>query len=266
MDPFRTPPIGRGPDYTFTGAGPHLVHADGDPIVFSSDLVPNADGTLDIGSSSSRVKTVFAKALTTGASAFSATSSLGAGNGSTNYIWNTGAITRTAGLLFDIQNSSTSMFNVDPSGQLSAAVDTDTESSFGRVSLHSSTTDTARFSHYDLRASTTDMALSQTDVGATILGAANNKSITMTQGGTARWKIDSSGDLLCGVDAAHDIGAAANRINDLYMAGNIELSEMTAPGVAPANGARLYIDDTGGKTQLMVIFATGSAIQLAVEA
>ena len=48
---------------------------------------------------------------------------------------------------------------------------------------------------------------------------------------------------------------------------HIELGEMTAPGVAPANKARLYVKDNGsGKTQLCVIFATGAEVVLATEA
>lgn len=52
-----------------------------------------------------------------------------------------------------------------------------------------------------------------------------------------------------------------------YFAGSIELKEMAAPGAGAANTARLYAVDNGaGKTQLMVQFATGTPIQIAIEA
>lgn len=50
-------------------------------------------------------------------------------------------------------------------------------------------------------------------------------------------------------------------------AGALTFAEMTAPGAGAANTARIYAKDNGaGKTQLMVQFATGSEIQLAIEA
>ena len=46
----------------------------------------------------------------------------------------------------------------------------------------------------------------------------------------------------------------------------LEGYEQTAPPAAPANGYRIYAQDNGaGKTQLMVIFASGAAQQLAIE-
>jgi len=47
---------------------------------------------------------------------------------------------------------------------------------------------------------------------------------------------------------------------------HIEMSEQTAPGVGAANTGRLYLVDNGaGKTQLMIQFNTGAAIQLAIQ-
>ena len=49
--------------------------------------------------------------------------------------------------------------------------------------------------------------------------------------------------------------------------GAMQFLEMTAPGAGAANTARIYAKDNGaGKTQLMVQFATGGEIQLAIEA
>lgn len=46
----------------------------------------------------------------------------------------------------------------------------------------------------------------------------------------------------------------------------VELFEMTTPSAPPANGVRIYAEENGaGKTRLMARFATGAAVQLAIE-
>jgi hypothetical protein len=47
--------------------------------------------------------------------------------------------------------------------------------------------------------------------------------------------------------------------------GYIQGFEQTAPAAPAANGYRIFAQDNGGKTELMVQFASGSAIQLAIE-
>lgn len=48
--------------------------------------------------------------------------------------------------------------------------------------------------------------------------------------------------------------------------GALEFVEQTAPAAPSANGVRLYAQDNGGgKTQLMALFATGAAQQVAIE-
>lgn len=48
--------------------------------------------------------------------------------------------------------------------------------------------------------------------------------------------------------------------------GHTELSEMTAPAAPATNGVRIYAEDNGaGKTRLMARFATGAAVQIAIE-
>jgi hypothetical protein len=47
---------------------------------------------------------------------------------------------------------------------------------------------------------------------------------------------------------------------------NLELTEMTAPAAPAANNVRIFAQDNGaGKTQLMALFATGAAVQIAIE-
>ena len=48
--------------------------------------------------------------------------------------------------------------------------------------------------------------------------------------------------------------------------GSVELQEMTAPAAPAANNVRIYAEDDGaGKTRLMARFATGAAVQIAIE-
>jgi len=42
-------------------------------------------------------------------------------------------------------------------------------------------------------------------------------------------------------------------------------AEITDPGIAGADQARFYIRNNGGKTELVVIFASGAVQQVAIE-
>jgi len=69
---------------------------------------------------------------------------------------------------------------------------------------------------------------------------------------------------------SYDLGATTGNIGGafrrLILAQYIETSEMTAPAAPAANGVRIYAVDNGsGKTQLMALFATGAAQQIAIE-
>ena len=65
------------------------------------------------------------------------------------------------------------------------------------------------------------------------------------------------------------VRAAANivRVSDGSTGGGaVQLTEMTAPAAPAANNVRIYAVDNGsGKTQLMALFATGAAQQIAIE-
>ena len=75
-----------------------------------------------------------------------------------------------------------------------------------------------------------------------------------------RFKISSGGTL--GTNDAIAINSALN----VTFGKEIEFTEMTAPSAPAANGARIFCVDNGGKTELMVLFASGVAQQLAIEA
>jgi hypothetical protein len=69
---------------------------------------------------------------------------------------------------------------------------------------------------------------------------------------------DTDGDL--------DLGTTSFRWNDAYLKGYLELTEMAAPAAGAANTCRLFTQDNGaGKTQLMAIFNSGAAQQVAIQ-
>lgn len=86
-------------------------------------------------------------------------------------------------------------------------------------------------------------------------------------GGANHWRIDTSGNFIAQTDNLYDIGAAtANRPRNLFLRNYAQLTEMTAPAAPAANDVRIYAVDNGsGKTQLMALFATGAAVQIAIE-
>jgi hypothetical protein len=62
------------------------------------------------------------------------------------------------------------------------------------------------------------------------------------------------------------VTGASTLTGNVTTAGFIAGSEMTAPSAPAANGYRIFAEDNGsGKTRLMVQFATGSAVQLAIQ-
>jgi len=66
--------------------------------------------------------------------------------------------------------------------------------------------------------------------------------------------------------AEADVLALASGDSLKIVQGYVEGAEMTPPAAPAANGYRLYSDDSGGgKTRLMVLFASGVAQQIAIE-
>lgn len=59
---------------------------------------------------------------------------------------------------------------------------------------------------------------------------------------------------------------------DLLLSGDVQIvggylhmQEMTAPSAPDTNEGRIYMDDSGGKTRVMVIFSSGAAQQIAIQ-
>jgi len=95
--------------------------------------------------------------------------------------------------------------------------------------------------------------------------------LASTVAATTMWgihvgNISAAGQTTCvGVDIDALTGATTNiglRLN----ANCMELAERTAPAAPAANGCRLYAVDNGaGKTQLMALFSSGAAQQVAIQ-
>jgi len=67
-------------------------------------------------------------------------------------------------------------------------------------------------------------------------------------------------------DNTYDLGSTTRYWKNLFQKGYHEVVEMTAPAAPAANGVRIYAEDNGsGKTRIMALFATGAAVQIAIE-
>jgi hypothetical protein len=61
-------------------------------------------------------------------------------------------------------------------------------------------------------------------------------------------------------------GAVVRVTNGSTGGGAMQMTEMTAPAAPAADNVRIYAEDDGaGKTRLMALFATGAAVQIAIE-
>ena len=100
-------------------------------------------------------------------------------------------------------------------------------------------------------------------IGSSSFGLASAVGIRWASGTNA----GSGHDVSIGRSAA-GVLAVRDGISPLSSAGGaaIELKEQTAPAAPAANAVRIYAEDNGsGKTRLMALFATGAAVQIAVE-
>lgn len=91
-------------------------------------------------------------------------------------------------------------------------------------------------------------------LGVTVLGAPASAQLLLRNAATT-----------IGVGLKFDVDTIFG-LRDRAMTGGatLELLEQTAP-VGATNCARIYAEDSAGKTKLMVIMPTGAAIQLAIE-
>lgn len=131
-------------------------------------------------------------------------------------------------------------------------------------------------------------------IGTNSAGTGVARELLFGVGGGSQWALNTSGHLITyGSDNTYDIGASGgSRPRNVYVAGAIsaggpslnspatdvmrlygatngaalQLVEMTAPAAPGTNNVRIYAEDNGsGKTRLMALFATGAAVQIAIE-
>lgn len=114
------------------------------------------------------------------------------------------------------------------------------------------------------------------DIGQfqTILYAAGTASISLRSGGSAVLSSSAytwvpAGTISDGYDTSLVRSAAAIvgvRGGSSTTGGSLEFLEQTAPAAPATNNVRIYAEDDGaGKTRLMARFATGAAVQIAIE-
>jgi hypothetical protein len=102
----------------------------------------------------------------------------------------------------------------------------------------------------------------QTD-GTTRFSVTSNLNEIIFNGSGRVSRQSSFGGLVFNADNSITIGVSTVPVT---IASFIQVSEQTAPAAPAANDVRIYAEDNGsGKTRLMARFATGAAVQIAIE-
>jgi hypothetical protein len=104
------------------------------------------------------------------------------------------------------------------------------------------------------------------EIGAEKTGTGNNRNVTIrSNSGILAFNDGNSAAQMTSGQFSFGTRSLTQVIN-VEMSGYTQMSEMTAPAAPAANGVRIYAVDNGsGKTQLMALFATGAAQQIAIE-
>lgn len=151
----------------------------------------------------------------------------------------------------------------DGSGQLAQSSDADTTFILGRCRIDARAADTMYVSHFDMSGAT-QYALRSGSLGTTTVNSSAG-SVYIAHANSLTYEFSTSG-LVPLTDDSVSWGTSAKRVKNYFMSGYMEISEMTAPAAPAANKCRLFCQDNGaGKTQLMAIFASGAAQQVAIE-
>jgi len=94
----------------------------------------------------------------------------------------------------------------------------------------------------------------------------NQYGITLNGTGVVNWRASDSEGAAVDTGLKRTIAGVVGITNGSTGGGAIGMQEQTAPAALSANGVYIYAeDDGGGKTRLMARFATGSAVQIAIE-
>ena len=104
---------------------------------------------------------------------------------------------------------------------------------------------------------------------STQLAIRNTNKVGLNQGGLLGWSNSASSadpNLMAALFNYVASGVIGVRGSSATDGGSLEFLEQTAPAAPAANGVRIYAEDDGaGKTRLMARFATGAAVQIAIE-
>lgn len=104
------------------------------------------------------------------------------------------------------------------------------------------------------------------EIGAEAAGTGTTRTVILKSGGTVVVQNHLSPNV-----NTWSLGASTPWNNlflnsSIQMGGYHQMTEMTAPAAPAANQVRIYAEDDGaGKTRLMARFATGAAVQIAIE-
>jgi len=103
------------------------------------------------------------------------------------------------------------------------------------------------------------------------IGDGANGTLTKVRAGAANLNINNSSQVYPGGDNTYSFGASALRWatgffgTAILNSGYYEGTEMATPAAPAATKGRLYFDNSGGKTRLMVLFSSGAAQQIAIQ-
>jgi len=156
----------------------------------------------------------------------------------------TDTASNAASLLMDLQVGGTSKFSVDKSGKVTFT----TTGNLYATSSNISIVDGSSVAQINFNTQS-----------ANGLRVASDRPIGFTSGSAN----GSAPDVTLRRVAAGILGVRSGAITD---AGALSFIEQTAPAAPATNGVYIYAQDNGaGKTQLMARFATGAAVQIAIE-
>jgi hypothetical protein len=92
-----------------------------------------------------------------------------------------------------------------------------------------------------------------------------NDVVVRPNGAAAQFYLSATG-IYPGADNAQILGFPTLRFSVLNLGTRINLKETTAPGAPGANEVNIWAEDNGaGKTRVMMQFATGAAMQIAIQ-
>lgn len=97
-------------------------------------------------------------------------------------------------------------------------------------------------------------------------GTGSARGIEIGPGNAAKWAFNTSGVFYPTGDVSSDFGGSSNYIRDAYMGRHTYVKETATTPTATPDTVIIYAKDNGsGKTQLMALFPTGAAVQIAIE-